>query len=49
MVTATLYIEGGGEGRELSARFREGWNDFFKSAGVGKKTNYVAEVLRREV
>ena len=41
MVTATLYIEGGGEGRELGARFREGWNEFFKSAGVGNKTNIV--------
>lgn len=41
MVTATLYIECGGERRELGARFREGWNEFFKSAGVGNKTNIV--------
>ncbi len=41
MVTATLYIEGGGERRELGARFREGWNEFFKSAGVGNKTKIV--------
>ncbi len=41
MVTATLYIEGGGEGRELGARFREGWNEFFKSAGVGSKIKIV--------
>lgn len=41
MVTATLYIEGGGEGRELGARFREGWNKFFESAGVGSRTKIV--------
>lgn len=41
MVTATLYIEGGGEGKDLRARFREGWNEFFKSAGVGGKTKIV--------
>ena len=41
MVTATLYIEGGGEGKDLRARFREGWNEFFKSAGVGSKTKIV--------
>ena len=41
MVRATLYIEGGGEGRELGARFREGWNAFFKSAGLASKTKIV--------
>ena len=41
MVTATLYIEGGGEGKELRARFREGWKEFFDSAGVGGKTKIV--------
>ena len=41
MVTATLYIEGGGEGKDLRARFREGWNEFFKSAGVGSRTKIV--------
>lgn len=41
MVRATLYIEGGGEGRELGARFREGWNEFFKSADLASKTKVV--------
>ena len=41
MVTATLYIEGGGEGKDLRARFREGWNEFFKSAGVDSRTKIV--------
>ena len=33
-MTATLYIEGGGDGRSLRARFREGWSEFLKSAGL---------------
>ena len=41
MVTAALYIEGGGEGKELRARFREGWKKFFNSAGVGGRTKIV--------
>ena len=41
MVRATLYIEGGGEGRELGARFREGWNAFFKKADLASKTKIV--------
>ena len=48
MVTATLYIEGGGKGRELGARFREGWNEFFKSAGVGNKTKIVRGGTRQQ-
>ena len=41
MVRAMLYIEGGGEGRELGVRFREGWNAFFKSADLASKTKIV--------
>ena len=41
MVTATLYIEGGGDSREQGIRFRQGWNDFFTSAGVGARTKIV--------
>lgn len=41
MVTAKLYIEGGGDSREQSIRFREAWNDFFASAGVGARTQIV--------
>ena len=48
MVRATLYIEGGGEGRDLGARFREGWNKFFNSAGLGGKTKIVRGGSRRK-
>ena len=41
MVTAKLYIEGGGDSREQSIRFREAWNGFFTSAGVGARTQIV--------
>ena len=48
MVTATLYIEGGGEGKDIRARFREGWNKFFDSAGVGGRTKIVRGAGRRQ-
>jgi len=32
----TVYIEGGGDGRSLRARFREGWSRFLQSAGAGR-------------
>ena len=35
MVTSRLYIEGGGDSKDLGARFRQGWSEFFKSAGLG--------------
>ena len=41
MVTATLYIEGGGSGRSLEIRFRKGWKAFFNAAGVGARTKVV--------
>ena len=41
MVTATLYIEGGGEREELRRRFRTGWQTFFKAAGVGGRAKIV--------
>lgn len=34
MVEIRIYAEGGGEGEELDTRFREGWREFFKSAGL---------------
>ena len=40
-MTATLYVEGGGDGRSLRARFREGWSGFFKSAGLGGSVKIV--------
>ena len=48
MVTAMLYIEGGGEGKDLRARFREGWKKFFDSAGVGGRTKIVRGAGRRQ-
>lgn len=41
MVTATLYIEGGGEGKDLHIRFRKGWRAFFSAAGVDSRTKIV--------
>ena len=35
-MTMTVYVEGGGDGRSLRARFREGWRQFLQSAGVGR-------------
>ena len=40
-MTATLYVEGGGDGRSLRGRFREGWREFFRSAGVGSRVKIV--------
>jgi hypothetical protein len=34
VVTIKIYIEGGGEGKDLDIRFREAWTKFFKSAGL---------------
>ena len=41
MVTATLYIEGGGDGRSLLGPFREGWREFLRSAGVDGRVKVV--------
>lgn len=35
-MTATLYVEGGGDGRSLRARFREGWSAFLTSKRYSK-------------
>ena len=37
MVANKIYIEGGGEGRDLDIRFREAWTKFFKSAGLSDR------------
>lgn len=34
MVTAKIYIEGGGEGQLLDTLFRQGWRIFFQAAGL---------------
>ena len=34
MVTAKIYIEGGGQGQLLDTLFRKGWTAFFKAAGL---------------
>ena len=41
MVTATLYIEGGGSGNSLEIRFRKGWKAFFEAADVGGRVKVV--------
>ena len=41
MVTAKLYIEGGGDAKSVKARFREGWNRFFEQVGVGGRVGIV--------
>ena len=40
-MTATLYIEGGGESRDLRLRFLRGWRMFFDAAGVGGRAKIV--------
>ena len=40
-MTATLYVEGGGAGSSLRARFREGWREFLRSGGVDGKVKVV--------
>ncbi len=40
-MTATLYIEGGGDGKDLRTRFRKGWRTFFDAAGVDDRTKIV--------
>ena len=40
-MTATLYIEGGGESRDLRLRFLRGWRTFFDAAGVGGRAKIV--------
>ena len=48
MVTATLYIEGGGERKDLRVRFLKGWRMFFDAAGVGRRTKVVRGGSRHE-
>ena len=48
MVTATLYIEGGGEGKTFRARFRKGWRVFFDAAGVGGRTKIIRGAGRQQ-
>lgn len=33
-MTIKIYIEGGGEGKDLDSRFREAWTRFFTAAGL---------------
>jgi hypothetical protein len=37
MVNIKIYIEGGGDGRDLESRFREAWTKFFQAAGLQGK------------
>lgn len=47
-MTATLYIEGGGEGKTLRARFRKGWRVFFDAAGVSSRTKIIRGAGRQQ-
>ena len=42
MVSAVLYIEGGGDNRRLGAEFREGWKAFLTNAGLSGRMPKVA-------
>jgi len=37
MVSIKIYIEGGGDGKDLDSRFREAWTKFFQAAGLKGK------------
>ena len=47
-MTATLYIEGGGERKDLRVRFLKGWRTFFDAADVGRRTKIVRGGSRNE-
>ena len=36
-----IYIEGGGEGKELDEVFRRAWKRFFEAAGVRRKPRVI--------
>lgn len=40
-MTARLYIEGGGDGKDQAIRFRQAWTEFFARAGVARRTRVV--------
>ena len=42
MVKATIYIEGGGEGRRPREQFRTAWRNFFRTAGLAGRLPAVA-------
>ena len=42
MVKATIYIEGGGEGRRPREQFRTAWRNFFRTAGLAGRLPVVA-------
>ena len=47
MVTAKLYVESGDHSRERGIRIREGWNEFFNTAGIGGRVRVVRGGDRR--
>ena len=47
-MTATLYIEGGGDRKDLRMRFLKGWRMFFDAAGVGGRAKVVRGGSRNE-
>lgn len=45
---ARIYAEGGGEGQLLDTLFRQGWSEFFRSAGLGGRMPSVSRCGSRE-
>ncbi len=41
MVDVRIYAEGGGDGQVLDTLFRQGWNQFFKKAGLARMPRVV--------
>lgn len=48
MVKVAIYIEGGGDGRDLERRFRRGWAKFIAAVGVGRRPKVVRGGARAE-
>lgn len=48
MVRVRIYAEGGGEGQLLDTLFRQGWSEFFKTAGLEGRMPRVVRGKSRE-
>lgn len=48
MVSARIYVEGGGQGQLLDTLFRQGWNAFFATAGLSGRMPRVVRGQGRE-
>ena len=43
MVSALIFIEGGGDGQLHERSFRKAWSEFFRSAGLSMETWFLAD------